>query len=438
MRLLRHWTAAGGLLLLMTSGITLAVDKTVPIAIDQKNAAIFPAWSETEIATLRSLWIGSLPPLPPDPSNAVADDPNAAALGQRIFFDPRFSANGKIACVTCHHPEKAFTDGLGRAQGMGKTRRGAPTLIGAAYNPWFFWDGRSDSQWSQALGPLENGLEHGGSRTRYAHILYTDPLYRAQYESVFGPLPDLSDLSRFPDKAGPVSDQAAADAWQAMADSDREAVSRVFVNMGKAIAAYECLILPGPAPFDTYVEALLTGDDQAMKNALTPDAVAGLRVFIGKGMCINCHNGPLLTNHGFHNVGVPLVKGLAIDEGRYRGVRQAVESEFNCLGKYSDAEENDCTELRFAQMARDEIVGAFKVPTLRNVADTAPYTHSGEYTTLAQVIAHYNKIPVAPIGYTDLFPIALSEDESRQLEAFLRSLSGPPAMTPKLLQAPAQ
>jgi cytochrome c peroxidase len=438
MKLTSRWTGTGGLLLLAMSGITLAVENPGPVSVDQKKAADFPAWSEAEIATLRSLWIGSLPPLPPDPSNAVADDPAAAALGQRMFFDPRFSANGEVACVTCHLPEKAFTDGLGRAQGMGTTRRGAPTLIGAAYNPWFFWDGRSDSQWSQALGPLENELEHGGSRTRYAHILYADPVYREQYEAVFDPLPDLSDHSRFPDEAGPVSDKAATDAWQAMSETDREAVTRIFVNMGKAIAAYERLILPAPASFDNYVDALLAGDDQVMQAALTPDAIAGLRVFIGKGMCINCHNGPLFTNYGFQNVGVPVAQGLTIDEGRYRGVQQVVQSEFNCLGNYSDAGEKDCAELRFAQMSRDEIVGAFKVPSLRNVADTAPYTHSGEYATLAQVLEHYNKIPVAPIGYTDLFPVTLSKDELKQLEAFLRSLSGPSAITAGLLQAPAQ
>jgi cytochrome c peroxidase len=429
MKLTRRWTGAGGLLLLAMSGITLAIETLGPVSMDQKKAAASPDWSEAEIATLRSLWIGSLPPLPPDPSNAVADDPAAAALGQRMFFDSRFSANGEIACVTCHLPEKAFTDGLGRAQGIGTTRRGAPTLIGAAYNAWFFWDGRSDSQWSQ----VENELEHGASRTRYAHVLYADPVYRKQYEAVFGALPDLSDRSRFPDNAGPVSDKAAAAAWQAMTETDREAVTRVFVNMGKAITAYERLILPGPAPFDYYVEALLAGDDQAMQKALEPDAVAGLRVFIGKGNCINCHNGPLFTNYGFQNVGIPIAEGLGIDEGRYRGILQAKDSEFNCLGKYSDAGKNDCAELLFAQMSRDEIIGAFKVPTLRNVAETAPYTHSGEYATLAEAIEHYDNIPVAPIGYTELITIRVTDNELQQLEAFLRSLSGPPAIAPALL-----
>lgn len=438
MKLTRRCTGAGGLLLLAMSGITLAVETLGPVSAGQENATDSQVWSEAEIVTLRSLWIGSLPPLPPDPSNAVADDPAAAVLGQRLFFDSRFSANGEVACVTCHLPEKAFTDGLGRAKGIGTTRRGAPTLIGASYNAWYFWDGRSDSQWSQALGPLENELEHGGSRTQYAHILYADPVYREQYESVFGALPDLSDRSRFPEKAGPVSDKAAAGAWQGMAETDREAVTRVFVNMGKAIAAYERLILPGPAPFDHYVEALLAGDDQAMRKALEPDAVAGLRVFIGKGNCINCHNGPLFTNYGFQNVGVPIAEGLGIDEGRYRGALEVVKSEFNCLGKYSDAGENDCAELRFVQLSRDEIVGAFKVPTLRNVADTAPYTHSGEYATLAEAIKHYDNIPVAPIGYTELFTIRVSDNDLQQLEAFLRSLSGPPIIAPALLHAPAK
>jgi cytochrome c peroxidase len=223
-----------------------------------------------------------------------------------------------------------------------------------------------------------------------------------------------------------------------MSAEDRDTVTRIYVNAGKAIAAYERLILPGPAPFDNYVDALLAGDDQAMQKALTADAVAGLRVFIGKGMCMNCHNGPLFTNYGFQNVGIPIAKGLGIDEGRYRGALEVMKSEFNCLGKYSDAGENDCAELRFAQLSRDEIVGAFKVPTLRNVAETAPYTHSGEYATLATAIEHYNLIPVAPIGYTELFQIAQTEDELRQLEAFLRSLSGPPAIAPALLQPPAK
>ena len=426
MKLNNRNTLAMALMLLATSGTSFSANKSADTHV----------WSDTEIATLKSLWIGSLQPPPRDPSNKFADNPDAAELGHRVFFDARFSANGKIACVSCHLPEKAFTDGLGRAKGLGTTRRGAPTLIGAAYSPWFFWDGRSDSQWSQALGPLENHLEHGSSRNRIAHILYADPSYRKQYESIFGPMPDLSDHSRFPNNAGPVNDKTAAKNWKTMSASDQEAVTRVFVNMAKAITAYERLLKPGPAPFYTYIEAAMKDDKQAMQEALSADAVAGLRVFIKKGMCINCHNGPLLTNHGFQNAGVPLIKGMKIDEGRYRGIQQAKKSEFNCMGKYSDAGKNDCAELRFAQMARDDTVGAFKVPTLRNIAETAPYTHSGGYATLAEVVVHYRNTPTAPVGFTELITPGLTKTDLKHLEAFLRSLSGRPDIAKQWMKAP--
>jgi cytochrome c peroxidase len=115
-------------------------------------AANRPAsWAEAEIATLRSLWIGSLPSLPPDPSNAYADDPQAAVFGQALFFDARFSSNGEVSCATCHIPDKLFNDGLPLGQGVGTMTRRTMPIAGTAYSPWLFWDGRKDSQWSQRL-----------------------------------------------------------------------------------------------------------------------------------------------------------------------------------------------------------------------------------------------------------------------------------------------
>ncbi|MDH5584142.1 MAG: cytochrome-c peroxidase, partial [Gammaproteobacteria bacterium] len=102
----------------------------------------------------------SLPELPPDPSNAVADNPLAAEFGRMLFFDTRLSANGAVSCATCHQPERGFTDGLQKAQAMGTTLRHTPGIAGMAYSPWQFWDGRRDSQWSQALAPLEDANEH--------------------------------------------------------------------------------------------------------------------------------------------------------------------------------------------------------------------------------------------------------------------------------------
>jgi cytochrome c peroxidase len=356
------------------------------------------------------------------------------ALGQRLFFDTRLSSNGKVACASCHLPEQGFQDSRPLGQGVGTTTRRTMPIAGMAYSPWLFWDGRKDSLWAQALGPLESAVEHGGSRTQYAHLI--DQQYRNKYEALFGPLPELADATRFPTSAGPVADQAARDAWERMAPADRSAISRIYANIGKAIAAYERKIVPGPSRFDQYVAALLQGDTAAMGAALAPDEVAGLRLFVGKAGCINCHNGPLLTNNDFHNTGVPAAPGLPTDAGRATGVRQVLADEFNCLSVYSDAAPEDCAELRFAKADDHGLARQFKPPSLRNVAERAPYMHAGQFATLREVLAHYNRAPAAPAGHSELKPLNLSEQELAQLEAFLRSLSGPIDTDAALLTPP--
>jgi cytochrome c peroxidase len=117
-------------------------------------------------------------------------------------------------------------------------------------------------------------------------------------------------------------------------------------------------------------------------------------------------------------------------------VTQVLEDEFNCLSQWSDAEESDCAELRFVTATGEQLQGAFKVPTLRNVAEAAPYMHAGQYATLAEVLQHYRHPPIAPIGHTELEPPGLTAKELTQLEAFLRSLSGPLNVTAELLRAP--
>jgi cytochrome c peroxidase len=392
-------------------------------------------WSQDEIATLRGLWIGSLSPLSPDPSNKVADDQRAVALGQRLFFDTRLSSNGKVACASCHLPEQGFQDSKPLGQGVGTTARRTMPIAGTAYSPWLFWDGRKDSLWAQALGPLESPVEHGGSRTQYAHLI--DQHYRADYEALFGPLPNLTDSARFPAAAGPVAGSTARDAWERMAPADRDAITRIYANIGKAIAAYERKILPGPTRFDQYVAALLQGDTATMRTALAPDEVAGLRLFVGKAQCINCHNGPLFTNNDFHNTGVPAAPDLPEDVGRAQGVRQALADEFNCLSVYSDAAPEDCGELRFAKADDHALERQFKPPSLRDVAERAPYMHAGQLGTLREVLEHYNRAPAAPAGHSELKPLNLSEQELAQLEAFLRSLSGPLNTPPELLAPPS-
>ena len=393
------------------------------------------SWTDAERGLIASLSIDRLPPLPPDPSNAVGDNPDAVALGHALFFDSGLSPDGSVACSTCHQPDRYFTDGkvLANVRDV-DTPRHTPTIVGIAYSDWFYWDGRKDSQWAQALAPQEAAIEHGGTRT--AHARYVLSRYSSEYEAVFGPAPDLSDTARFPAEAAPVEDETAFAAWEAMSEADRGAINRVFANIGKSIAAYSRRILPGRSRFDDYAAAALANDGTRMAELFSPQEAEGLRLFFGDGQCTDCHNGPLFTNGSFHNIGLPLPEGSSFDQGRTLGTFQVVEDVFNCLGEYSDADEEACVELRFIKLEGEELIGAFKVPGLRNASETAPYMHNGIFPDLDAVIRHYNHAPPAFPGHSDLVPLAFTEEQSAALIAFLLTLSAPPDAPPELLVPP--
>lgn len=433
-------------------------------------------WTEAELQIIGSLWLGALPPAPKDPSNAVVDLPLAQRLGHRLFFDARLSANNAVSCATCHRPERRFTDGLPLAVGLGVGQFNTPSLIGVAYSPWQFWNGRKDSLWAQATAPLESPIEHGTSRTAIARLIAADSEYRTAYAALFGPLPELPEGK--PDSAA--DDQTAAEMFvdaaknPAVLDTGkdmRQAVTEVFVNAAKAIAAYQRLLLPGESRFDRYAAGLvkrnageLSADRQDHGNAISaanaadrggaepgtgsqdpadprPDAsltrteLEGLRLFIGKAQCVNCHNGPLFTNHEFHNTGPLPAPGGLPDLGRIVGADLVRNDPFNCLGRHSDAAPNDCAELRFMRTG-PELLGARKTPSLRNLEGTEPHMHAGQIASLAEVLDHYNRAPDAIVGHSEAKPLNLLPYELKRLQAFLHSLDAPPATAPEWLAPP--
>ncbi len=253
--------------------------------------------------------------------------------------------------------------------------------------------------------------------------------YAREYEQIFGALPDLLQVPR---SGGPVTDREAASAWSGLTDAQREDVTRVFVNIGKAIAAYERRIEFGASRFDKYVNAVTTG--QSDPNILTDNEIAGLRLFIGRANCTQCHSGPLPTSNEFHNTGVPPRPQLAIDHGRLTGATAVLSDEFNCRSQWSDTRAR-CSELEFIVTGEHTLDRAHKVPSLRNVAERAPYMDAGQFATLAEVLDHYNRAPAAPTGHSELRRLRLKPVELRQLEAFLRTLSGPVALANLLLPA---
>lgn len=386
-------------------------------------------WSRDEVRMLAAMRIAQLPPAPVDTSNAVEGAPAAVALGKRLFNDTRLSRNGAVACATCHSPDKQFQDGLPVGKGVGTGSRRSMPVVAAGHSTWMFWDGRKDSVWSQALGPLEDAVEHGGNRSRFARLVAAH--YQRDYEALFGRLPDLAGM---PQDAGPNGTPEEQAAWKALPVNRRNDISRVFANMGKAIAAYEKTLHYSESRFDHYATALLRRDAGG-QHVLTPSEVNGLRLFVGKAQCSTCHNGPLFTDQAFHNTAVPQRDAQRPDRGRAAALAKVKADEFNCLGPFSDAKPEACQELAFMSMDGAALEGAFKTPSLRNVALRAPYMHAGQFASLEEVIRHYVKAPAATVGHTELAhgaaghterkPIVLNEREIQDVAAFLGALSGP-------------
>ena len=327
-----------------------------------------------ELRQLRSLSVDALQPAD-DPSNRYARDPDAAALGKQLFSDERLSANGEVSCSTCHDPDRNFQDGRPRGRGIAETPRRTMSLVGAARQTWFFWDGRRDSLWSQALEPLVTPAEHG--LTRAEVVQFVARAYGDEYRRAFGEAP--------------------------------RGVDRAFANVGKAIAAFEATI---PVA-ETHLDRVARGEEHFAARELE-----GFRLFVGRAHCVDCHDGALLTNGEFHNTGVPQD---GRDRGRAAALAKLRASRFNCLGPFSDADPNECA-IAFVTRGR-RLEGAFKPPSLRGVAENAPYMHTGDFKTLRDVLRHYNKAPRADVGRSELHPLQLSERDLEALEAFLRTLS---------------
>ena len=385
-----------------------------------------------DVAFLSQFTLNALPELPEAPDNKWADDNNAASFGMKLFYDDRLSKNGLVSCASCHQPAKYFTDGLARSQGISITRRSAPSVLGATYSPWLFWDGRKDSLWSQALAPLEHPAEHGLSRAELVKLVIE--LYRDSYVEVFDSDPKRAidwQLIKLP--ASPLGDLQRREHWRSIDEETQETINRIFTNIGKALMAYQRKLSLLPAPFDQFVTALQAGRKQQAALLLSEAQARGLRLFMGQANCISCHNGPLFTNHEFHNIGVPESDRESVDLGRHEGVILLADDEFTCLSHFSDAQEADCKEMRFLKVHGPELVGAIKTPTLRNVTETAPYMQAGQFKTLEEVLRRYNK-PLPPYydrkqhpsrPHFDILPLNFSEAQLADIEAFLSALTSP-------------
>ncbi|MEE2750049.1 MAG: cytochrome c peroxidase, partial [Myxococcota bacterium] len=376
----------------------------------------------------------------PDTTNQWADNPNAAHLGQYLFFDARLSGNGEFSCASCHQPEHGFSDNERLSEAAGTTTRHTPTILNSAYQDFFFWDGRADSQWSQALAPLEDEAEQATSRLAVAHLLQEDSELGEAYGALFGELPDLSDSERFPADGRPVPDTPShphAIAWSSMSTEDQEVINGIFVNVGKAMAAYERLLVQTASPFDDWLSEALAGNPAS--DLISEEAKSGLKLFMGQGNCHFCHSGPNFSNNAFHNIGLEDRDWLKpFDQGRYSGITALLDNPFNSAGRFSDDRETGALKIDHLVQS-DAQLGAYKTPSLRNLSKTAPYMHGGHFETLQEVVESYSELDEFPsVGHREelMKKLEWSESEVSDMVAFLESLEGQ-EIDDSLLSAPA-
>jgi cytochrome c peroxidase len=429
-------------------------------------------FSADERAALAALAPETLPAPPADVTNRWADDPRAAALGQTFFFETGFSGRlldgdndggpnalgtkgeaGKVSCAGCHVAKKGFLDDrtLGKqislAAGWG--RRRTPSLLDVGQARLVMWDGRHDALFNQPFGPLESPVEMNSSRLYVAEQVFAR--HRAAYEAVFGALPPFDDAARFPrlDAAHTGCEPATVDPeptcngarhglpgdgaeFDGLAAADQTAVTRVVVNVGKALGAYERQLTCGPGRFDAWVHG--QGD------ALTEPEQRGARLFVGRGQCVGCHAGPFFSDQKFHNVGLQPAPVAVVfidqdDTGAADGLKAATSDPLSARGVFSDGDDGRWAGL--ADLSDAKLVGAFRTPALRCAARRPSFMHTGQLRTLADVVAFHARggDPFGYPGTNELATLDLTAQDQQDLVAFLGTLEGPgPAAT--LLEGP--
>ena len=336
-----------------------------------------------------------LPPVPIPANNPQT--PAKIALGDKLFNDTRFSADGKVSCATCHDPDKAFTDNLRVSKGFRDLTgtRNAPTVINAAYMTSQFWDGREPDLEGQSKQPPVNPVEGGlANHTPLLEVIRSDAQYVDAFKSVF--------------------------------DVDAAGIDMDHVAM--AIASFERTIIAGDSPFDRYY---FGGDPQAMSEA----QIRGLELFVARGRCVSCHRieqtQALFTDNRFHNIGVGFkrIQGKEAETAQnfLRSKRAGADVDKTVL-----TNENMSELGRFAVTENITEVGAFKTPTLRNIEKTAPFMHDGSLATLEDVVDFYNNggrdqktDPLSGFQSGGIRSLNLTMREQKDLVEFMKALTSP-------------
>ncbi|WP_068310181.1 cytochrome-c peroxidase [Polycladidibacter hongkongensis] len=319
------------------------------------------------------------PPIPADNPQT----PEKIELGKLLFFDPRLSGNGAMPCSACHLPDAGwdFPDKISLGYPGTVHWRNSQTVINAAYYGNLFWAGAAKSLEAQAKSAAKGAVAGNGEDDMLEARLAFVPEYRQRFKDVFGT--DYPRLNH---------------AWM-------------------AIAAFERTLVQTDTPFDAYMRGDDTSLDAAQKR--------GLDLFTGKAGCSQCHNGALLSNERYYNIGVPAFDGWQDDELAQITFRYELYAKGSTEKMYRDFKDDPGVYFR----AKDKkYLGKFRVPSLRYTKYTAPYMHNGMLATLEEVIEFYNQgggaNEFSQTKSSLIQPLGLTSKEKADLLAFLNSLSG--------------
>lgn len=304
--------------------------------------------------------------------------PAKIELGKKLFFDRRLSGDGTTSCATCHDPQLGYSDGLEISLHYPTTRnwRNSPTLINVAFQKYLFHDGRAATLEDQALFPMMSAFEMNQNLDFLEEEIRSVPEYVAEFTEVFGD-----------------------------ADVTRERIAM-------AIAAFERTLISRDAPLDRFLD----GD----ASALSPEALKGYEIFTGKGKCAECHYGVNLADDRFHALLVQ-ENPEHLQDPRIAATRRFVAKVYHFEEYRTLAEDPG----RYLITKEQQDWKAFRTPTIREVAKTAPYMHNGIFATLDEVIAFFDA--GGGKGNIVLKPLQLTQKEKEQLRIFLEEgLSGAP------------
>jgi cytochrome c peroxidase len=351
---------------------------------------------------------------PLDPTNELSGNALAIEFGEQLFFDQRLARHRNKSCATCHNPSMNWSSPNPILSPQGFPRK-VPSLMNVAWNRWFFWDGRADSLWAQATGPIEGEAELGMSRIDLVNLIAENKDWLDRYRDLFED-PSALEIFRGPDQSRQANSTITG------------SPTRVLVNIAKCLAAYMETLTSGPAPFDRFVEGVRT-KNEVLQTAISAKAKAGAVLFVGKARCDLCHTGPTFSDGEFHDVFVlPRDGSPQRDPGRYEGIPALLSSEFRGDGEFSSIVGSK-SKRKLAFLKRGpENWGQFKTPSLRNVAKNPSFMHDGQFTSLRDVITNYINIGKDDRAHvhTDRFLLGnnLNDDEIEALVEFLESLSG--------------